>query len=136
MATHLWIPTLVLLVTAGAVAACEPTAAEPVSTTALSGLVVVVNPATGELILNPVPQQIAAVRSLDRMDRLSRSSEGLAPFALAGGGRGVFLEGRFQSSLVLDVGPDGQLAVRCVHVAPEEVNLDEPTASQPKIADR
>lgn len=113
----------------------EPAAAEEA---ALSGLVVVVNPATGEMILNPLPEQIGAVRSGLSARRLSRSTAGLVPFALSGGGRGVYLDGRFQSSLVLDAGPDGQLTMRCVQEPPEAVELGAANAEpqQPRIADR
>ncbi len=131
-----WLPILVLLVTPVVAFADETPDAGPVDGDPPSGLVVVVNPVTGDLVLNPTPEQIGAVRSAPRAQRLSRSTEGLVPFALSGGGRGVYLDGRFQSSLVLEVGPDGAMSLRCVHESPDSVQLGDTPRPQPTVADR
>lgn len=46
---------------------------------------------------------------------LSRSTEGLRVFELAGGGKGVDLEGRFQHVFVVRVRPDGSFETTCVN---------------------
>ncbi len=77
------------------------------------GLRAFIDPVTGELTSNPSPDQVG--RLLEASSALfSRSTEGLRPFPLPGGGRGVFLQGRFHSATGLRVTKDGSWEMTCV----------------------
>jgi len=77
-----------------------------------SGVRVFRDPVTGELTSNPTAEQRRRF-SIAARTGLERSWSGLEPFALDRGGRGVNLQGRFHSALVVEVGPDGRLRARC-----------------------
>ncbi len=86
-------------------AADAPTFEAPtVEAPAPSGLRAFVDPETGELTSTPTREQVEALSqemSAHLAAALSRSSDGLEPFELLAGGRGVNLKGRFQSALVV-----------------------------------
>lgn len=78
-----------------------------------AGLRAYVDPETGELTSTPSPAQ---VEHLNRALELSMrwSGEDLEPFELRRGGKGVFLDGRFQSALVVRWSEEGAHEYRCV----------------------
>jgi hypothetical protein len=77
-----------------------------------AGVRAFIDPATGELTANPSPEQLQRMALVPRA-ALSRSMAGLQPFALDRGGRGVNLQGRFQSALRVQRGDDGTYRVIC-----------------------
>lgn len=77
-----------------------------------AGLQVVVDPATGEIIDNPTHLELERLPSgLTRQRR--RSARELRDFPLAGGGRGVYLDGWADHSLKARVDGDGRLRLEC-----------------------
>ena len=82
-----------------------------VETTAPNAIRVIVDPETGEII--SVPFRETEVLSAPLAKALSRSGEGLRVFELANGGKGVYLDGRFQHALMVRVKPDGSLETVC-----------------------
>ena len=79
-----------------------------------SGLWIFLDPLTGEVRPQPTAGQEAWRRSqLVQSEFLNKSTEGLVPFALEGGGRGVNLEGRFRHSLTVRVTEDGRFETVC-----------------------
>ena len=60
---------------------------------------------------------------------LSRSSAGLETFELASGGRGVHLQGRFQSALVVRRTDPGELELVCRNDDSSETQHEHPTAT-------
>ncbi|MCP4653798.1 MAG: hypothetical protein GY856_00115 [bacterium] len=122
----------VLALLAASVLVAESPREEPASETpAASGLRAYIDPETGELVSVPSLQQVEALsKSLEQT--LSRSSEGLEPFELSLGGRGVHLRGRFQSALVVRLEADGGLEFSCVEDSDDLAVLLAPAApSQP-----
>ncbi len=98
-----------------------------------AGLVVYLDPETGEIIDEPHPEQAEALsEALKAM--LDRSVEGLEPFALAGGGHGVFLAGRFQTALVAYRRPDGDFELQCADQPTEVERLVHPPTPAPAPA--
>ena len=77
-----------------------------------SGVRAFIDPTTGELTTNPSPEQLRRMALASRAS-LSRSMVGLRPFALARGGRGVNLEGRFDSAYRVEIGKDGTFHMTC-----------------------
>lgn len=129
-----WIPTIAICVlTASASLGDEPAAppeparqeparADTQGIPTRAGLVAFFDPATGEITPNPTAEQIAALAEALK-STLDRSTAGLEPFALATGGTGVFLDGRFQSATVATVHTDGELALQCTDHPEEAAGL-------------
>ena len=81
---------------------------------------VIYDPESGEII--SVPFQESGVLSAPLANALTRSTEGLQVFKLSNGGKGVYLDGRFQHALMVQVRPDGSLETICTshsHAAEE-----------------
>lgn len=156
--TAVWLAGLALAV-ASPLAAQTPTPsdeASPVATDDTSevapsaGLRVFVDPDTGEIISTPTREQIDQLERLiaekalaNTESVLSRSSDGLQTFELASGGRGVHLEGRFQSALVVRMTDQGELEMVCrnddshphEHAPTDATVIDTaPTATTPILA--
>lgn len=87
--------------------------AEPQAAAFWGGLWIFVDPVTGELSPRPTAAQEAWRRSQPSAGLLNKSSDGLVPFALDGGGRGVHLKGRFRHSLIVTVADDGTFDTVC-----------------------
>ena len=125
--TLLWLASGALaLLAAPALIAETPPEETAVEAPAPAGLRAYIDPETGDLTSTPSAEQVEALsRTVSKRleQSLSRSDEGLEPFALPLGGRGVFLEGRFQSTLVVRVAPDGGFELFCVD-DPEHAALD------------
>ncbi len=132
--TTFFAPTLAAQGTAGPPA---PSTAEqvavseaPIATVALAGVRVFVDPATGAIIAQPTAEQVA--RLLGVVDPANwlrdRSDQGLRTFAVPGG-IGVALEGRFTTSTVLRVSPDGTLELQCLDEHPAKSAAPSPTSS-------
>lgn len=105
---------LLLLAIAGSAAAqvgAKGVKTAPTRTTAAGpGLIAFVDLKTGQLV-EPSPEDAALLaRSAELRRGLNDSFEGLTEVTLPGGG-GVLvdLQGRFQTSLVASIGPDGKL---------------------------
>ncbi len=69
---------------------------------------------------------------------LNRSIEGLRPFELKNGGRGIHLEGRFQHALVARVKEDGSLEIVCINHPHEAEALlkRRSTPADPQLLDK
>lgn len=97
---------LALLITSALVAEDQVSNGTSAASPEAAGLRVYIDPETGELTGTPSPARVEALSK--RLESpLSRSTEGLEPFELPRGGRGVFLDRRFQSALVVRLGADG-----------------------------
>ncbi len=101
---------------------------QPVSTAA--GLVAFVDPVTGEITSEPSREQVEALSSALKSS-LTRTAEGLEPFALSGGGRGVYLAGRFHTATVIEKHPDGRLTLGCVDHSEAEAAAPSPAPEAP-----
>lgn len=75
---------------------------------------VIVDPETGEIISVSIRQQTGTL-SAPLAKALTRSTDGLRVFELANGGKGVYLDGRFQHVLMVRVKPDGSLETVCTN---------------------
>ncbi len=102
-----------------------------------AGLRAFIDPETGELTSTPTRQQVEDLTLLIEQQTLagaeaalSRSSFGLEPFELTGGGRGVHLKGRFQSALVVRLTDLGELELVCRDDA-AETQHEHPAATAP-----
>ncbi len=101
----------------------------PATGAAPAGMLAFRDPVTGEL-RSPTPAEIDAMRpELEAI--YNQSSEGLEEIVLPDGSVGIDLQGRFMSSVVAIVGPDGTVRTRCVHSAE---GLLEPVAPADKAA--
>ncbi len=116
------------------------TDASPSEAAPLTGLRAFVDPETGELTSTPTRQQIEQLERLiaqraliDAETPLSRSSAGLETFALANGGRGVHLQGRFQSALVVRRTDHGELELTCRDDASETPHEHRAGAPAPAV---
>jgi|SRR5688572_3783315 len=79
----------------------------------VAGVRAFVDPETGELTGNPTRAQLQRQILEQRAISLSRSTTGLRPFELSRGGRGLNLQGRFQTAMRVERGADGSLHVTC-----------------------
>lgn len=75
------------------------------------GLWIFMDPETGEIV-PPSPEQQARRRAVTAKS-LAKSDAGLEPFSLETGGRGVYLEGRFQHALRAQMDADGNITYVC-----------------------
>lgn len=104
-----------------------PAPTEPASAASeagAAGLVIYIDPATGELTTEPTAEQVEALHQTFEA-RHPRSTAGLVAFELEHGGRGVFLGNRFQSALVARPRADGTFELRCAD-HPVEADVDPP----------
>lgn len=86
-----------------------------------SGLWIFLDPTTGAFRAQPTAEQEAWRRSQQTQSEwLNKSTDGLVPFALEGGGRGVNLKGRFRHSLSVRVTEDGRFETICSDHASHE----------------
>lgn len=103
-----------------------------------AGLRVFLDPVTGELVAHPTRAQIRELTRTLAEHRFEQGmdfgagwdTEGLYRFPLRDGGTGVHLDGRFLTSTVVHVGPDGELHFECTH-DPGEVETPPDAARQP-----
>lgn len=109
-----WLAAGALLALVSPALVAESPRDEPASETpAPAGLRAYVDPATGELTSTPSREQVEALNK-SLAQTLSRSTVGLEPFDLPRGGRGVYLERRFQSALMVKLDANGEAAPVCV----------------------
>ena len=85
--------------------------APSVETVTTKAMRVIYDPETGKIISAPFRE--TEILSAPLAKALSRSTEGLRVFELANGGKGVYLDGRFQHALMVRVKPDGSLETVC-----------------------
>lgn len=117
--SRLWAGVLLALLAPALAAETPPeepaaTAPQPAATAPQpAGLRAYIDPATGELTSTPSREQVEVLNK-SLAQSLKRSDEGLETFELRRGGRGVFLAGRFQSALVVKLGPNGEFLPLCV----------------------
>jgi hypothetical protein len=86
------------------------TAADPRTS---AGVRAFIDPRTGQATASPSPEQLQRLVAHARAATLSRSVEGLRPFELQRGGRGLNLHGRFQTALRVQRAADGTFHVTC-----------------------
>lgn len=104
----------------------------------LSGLRAYIDPLTGQLTTHPTPAQVRELTRTLAEHRFEQGmdfdagwdTEGLYRFPLRDGGTGVHLDGRFLTSTVVHVGPDGALHFDCTH-DPGEVETPPDAARKP-----
>jgi len=79
-----------------------------------AGMVVARDPETGELGM-PSPEQMRVIQEHERLAESLRSTpDGFIEIHRADGAVGIEMKGRLQSYSVVQVGPDGKPAFRCV----------------------
>jgi len=88
-----------------------PTTAD--SSSFAAGVRAFVDPETGRLTSTPTRAQLQSQVLMQRSSALARSTSGLQPFALSRGGRGLNLQGRFQTAMRVERGADGSFHVTC-----------------------
>jgi hypothetical protein len=110
-----------------------------------AGVKVFVDPATGELIAEPTAEQAAELdqrveQEMAAAKALEIPEEELEPFQLSNGGVGVFVGGRFMSSLNIHRHADGSWATICSdgeHLPPGIADgVAEPTPSSTELEER
>lgn len=84
----------------------------PVAAPAAAGMVIALDPETGEYGM-PTPEEMRAL-SLDRLEQLNRSQEGLVEVHHPDGSVSIDLQGRFQEYAFVRIGPDGRKSIGCV----------------------
>ena len=105
------IPALVLL-TAAAVQPVDEKAPRPADdSAAISGLRVVMDPATGEVVSRPTADDLRRLGT--PAGAVRRSADELEQFELPSGARGVVLDGWADHATRLERGPDGALRLVC-----------------------
>jgi hypothetical protein len=87
-------------------------------TTAAAGARAYIDPSTGKLSASPSRSELQRLALQQRSLQgpaiaTSRSMVGLKPFALAHGGRGVNLQGRFQTAMRVERAADGSFHLTC-----------------------
>lgn len=93
-----------------------------------AGLRIYIDPVTGEITSRPAPEQVRDLSHRIEAFRFEQSiEEGVEPgvgnltrFDLRGGGTGVYVGGRFLTSTMVQVAPDGSLRITCTP-HPEEI---------------
>ena len=87
--------------------------AEPSAPRGAAGMVVGIDPETGQLGA-PTAEQL---RDLSRLagESVSKTSEGLTEIHLADGTVIATLDGRFEEHIIMSIGPDGKPKYGCVH---------------------
>jgi hypothetical protein len=90
-----------------------PTGTNTAAAAPAAGLRAFIDPATGKFTTTPTRAQIDRLALEARSATLSRSVSGLRPFELSRGGRGLNLQGRFQTALRVVRGADGRLYQTC-----------------------
>lgn len=78
----------------------------------VSGLRIVVDPSTGEIVSAQARESHVLSQALEHA--LSRSTQGLEVFEIPTGGMGVHLDGRFQHVMMVKVKADGSFDIECV----------------------
>jgi hypothetical protein len=86
------------------------------ATAATAGARAVIDPATGKLTSNPSQAQLQQMALASRSAASSRSMAGLQPFELRHGGRGVNLQGRFNTAVRVERLADGSFHMTCGEV--------------------
>lgn len=104
----------VLAAAASPLASATPAGGEPIDSkpARAAGLKVSIDPETGEINSNPTYEQLERLSDGGSIQP-RRSAWELRGFALANGGRGVFLDGWADHSLRLEVTDDGSLRAAC-----------------------
>jgi hypothetical protein len=76
-----------------------------------SGMIIHIDPQTGELRKTPAPGAVPLQLSPQERNAFSTSHQGLVqvPSSVPGGGVKLDLQGRFQSPLVVTIDPDGKV---------------------------
>jgi hypothetical protein len=89
----------------------EKPAAVPEGT---SGMIIHIDPQTGELRRTPAPGTVPLQLSPQERNAFSTSHQGLVevPSSVPGGGVKLDLQGRFQSPLAVTIDPDGKLKMQ------------------------
>jgi hypothetical protein len=78
-----------------------------------AGVRAFIDPRTGQPTSSPSPEQLQRLSVQARAATLSRSVEGLRTFELQRGGRGLNLQGRFQTALRVERAADGSFRASC-----------------------
>lgn len=90
-----------------------PRASRPGAMPGRAGMIVVLDPESGELVA-PTPQQSRALLGA-QPEALSRSDEGLVEIHRQDGSVGIDVQGRFQEYVTVVRGRDGKVRFRCIH---------------------
>jgi len=114
-----------------------PHAHAPLERPATAGMVVGIDPETGELGM-PTPEQLKALSDSPQYE-VDHSTAGLLEVHHADGSVSVDLQGRFQEYATVRVGPDGKLIFRCVdgeENAKRAVKSSAPAPAAPALEER
>jgi len=110
-----------------------PAASGPLAPT-VSGLVVAVDPQTGQLVA-PSREQLQQLSAMEQ-HMLSRSDVGLVQHRLANGAVLLDLDGRFQEFVNVRIGPGGKKTYSCLDNAPALRRALRPDAAGVRSAGR
>ena len=104
---------------------------------AMAGMVVGIDPETGELGM-PTPEQLRALSESPQY-QVDHSAAGLLEVHHPDGSVSVDLQGRFQEYATVRVGPDGKLIFRCVdgkEAVKRAVESSTPAPTAPALEER
>jgi hypothetical protein len=98
----------------------QPVAEKPAAEGS-SGMIIHIDPQTGEFRKEPAPGTVPLQLSPAERNSFSTSHQGLveAPSSVPGGGVKVDLQGRFQSPLIVTIDPDGKVKMHHLGEPPE-----------------
>jgi hypothetical protein len=108
--------------TGSGMSALQPSAAKPSAVPeGASGMIIHIDPQTRELRKAPAPGTAPLQLSPQERNAFSTSHQGLVeiPSPVPGGGVKLDLQGRFQSPLVVTIGPDGKFKMQHLGEPPE-----------------
>jgi hypothetical protein len=90
-----------------------------------SGIVIYLDPQTGQLLKEPTPGSVPLQLSPSVQRALSTSHQGLVavPGSVPGGGVKVDLQGRFRSPLIGATGADGTVGIHYLREAAESTDV-------------
>lgn len=95
---------------------------------AMSGLRVMIDPETGQMVVPPAAERHKMALSPAMQNALSRSDEGLPTVVLPDGTVMVNLQGRFQNLLFATVDAEGQLKIG--HEIPEGIEVSDESEAE------
>jgi hypothetical protein len=108
--------------TGSGTSAPQPPAEKPAAVPeGASGMIIYINPQTGELRKDPAPGTVPLQLSPAERNAFSTSHQGLveAPSSVPGGGVKLDLQGRFRSPLAVTIDPDGKVKMHHLGEPPE-----------------
>ncbi len=106
-----------------------------------AGVKIFIDPKTGQLVAEPTTEQRQALdQEISWQESLAKDleipEEKLSPFELSNGGVGVYVGGRFASSLLLHRHEDGSWVLGCAAAGHEEHHLSAGPTTPPALEEK